>query len=414
MSSAPLNPIRTLLDKVTALREEVRHEHADGAPNFNLFHILGVHEKEVSTHSAFIAHLLDPRQSHAQGDLFLNEFFRMLGKPDLADFSDWAVFSELSFAGGRLDIVLQSVKAETIIVIENKIYTLDAHDQLSVYHEWLDRPQRKRAFKNLRLLLFLTLKGEPSKFADPRHYTSISYDQNIKKWLRACPAKAKRVSDAIATYLQTVQNLVEPTLMKDELDKKVLALIKTPEDRVSALRIIRVGKQLKEQLLQDFWKRGELFLRNKLADPKFSRWQLERSEGSVLEKGYSIRLFGKKVDKTKGHPSFVFWQHLTPSMFRWELCVNFDSWRGDRERITGLSEARKLTLALDGNSLPSKHGWDGYKPITKDYKGMELTLEENQSNEAYFVTLFEEGWALFKKIELPLRQLTNAVVRRRG
>ncbi|WBM75340.1 PD-(D/E)XK nuclease family protein [Saprospira grandis] len=42
---------------------------------FNIFELLNVQYDEVSTHSAFIADLLDPRGSHDRGSIFLKAFY---------------------------------------------------------------------------------------------------------------------------------------------------------------------------------------------------------------------------------------------------------------------------------------------------------------------------------------------------
>src|SRR5438552_4066356 len=142
-----LDSIQQLLDSVTLLRERSLHSQTESAPNFNLFRILDVETSEVSTHSAFLAHLLSPGETHAQGDLFLRRFLSAIGYEKLASFDEWVISKEVPFDGGRLDIVLQSAKASAIIVIENKIGTEDHRTQLNAYRSWLDVPHRKKFFK---------------------------------------------------------------------------------------------------------------------------------------------------------------------------------------------------------------------------------------------------------------------------
>ena len=52
------------------------------AEDFNIFEILGVAHLEVSTHSAFIANLLNPKGSHSQGAKFLKEFLKIIEVED--------------------------------------------------------------------------------------------------------------------------------------------------------------------------------------------------------------------------------------------------------------------------------------------------------------------------------------------
>ena len=79
--------VQKLLNSVALLCERRLHFQEDIAPRFNLFRILGVEEKEVSTHSAFLAYLLNPSEGHAQGDLFLRQFLLELGHERLASFA---------------------------------------------------------------------------------------------------------------------------------------------------------------------------------------------------------------------------------------------------------------------------------------------------------------------------------------
>ena len=59
-----LASVQRLLNRVASLCERRLHSQANDAPGFNLFRILGVEENEVATHSAFLAHLLDPNETH--------------------------------------------------------------------------------------------------------------------------------------------------------------------------------------------------------------------------------------------------------------------------------------------------------------------------------------------------------------
>jgi hypothetical protein len=267
MIENPPSKIQSLLNNVALLRERRMHCQADSAPNFNLFSILGVEDKEVSTHSAFLAHLLTPGETHAQGDIFLRHFLLQLCHVNLASFDDWAVSRELPFDGGRLDIVIQSAKASTIIVVENKIDTEDHVEQLTSYRDWLDERHWRRSFKT-RLLLYLTPTRDLAKNAPRNIYEPISYSGDIVQWLSSClpEVKPQGVKHSIETYLRTIKNLNTKTFMKDDLDESVLNLINTPADRSAALRILRIGKFLKQEMLQEFWDRGEAYLKKNLAD----------------------------------------------------------------------------------------------------------------------------------------------------
>lgn len=419
-----LNTTQSLLDYVAGLRKDCLASEADNAPNFNLFRILDVEQKEVSTHSAFLAHLLTPSEGHAQGHFFLHHFLLKLEElkytpKHLASFyDDWTVSKELPFLGGRLDIVLQSVNASAIIIIENKVGTEDHANQLSDYYDWLNEPHRRRSFKT-RLLLYLTPNGDLATNARENIYKPFSYSKDITQWLESCLSKDKvkpsRVKESIKTYVQTIKNLNTPTLMKDDFDESIISHIATPEHRIAALRITRVGDILKEKILEEFWDKGKKYLNNMLEKEGLtSYWKLEQTDGSHLQLRYGIEIVGKGVDREKPHPEFVFFQLFSETHFRWELTVKYDAWCGKQEKIKDLPEALKLAEVMNGLSMPKKRGWDGYCLFSDDSKGIERTLEheiEKKEKKADVSVFFETGWMKFQKLEPHLKRLNNAVRR---
>jgi len=401
---------QALLKLVADLRNRQRHSHAEVAPNFNLFRILNIEEKEVSTHSAFIAHLLQPGEIHGQGDIFLRGFLRELEIPGSSFSDDWTVSSELSFDGGRLDIVLQSAKAGGIIVIENKINTTDHSNQLRAYREWLDRPSRKRTYKSLRRLVYLTPHGELAQHAHKISYKAFSYKEHIRRWLLSChpEVRAPRVAEAIQSYIQTIDNITTPSFMKDDLDSEIHKAIRTREHRTAALRIIRVGNLIKKDLLESFWDRGEKLLDDKIAKQRRRYWRLDKHDANARGVGaHRISIVGNQINCDKPHPAFVFFQWYTPKLFRWEHVVTLAN-----TKIRALSESVKLMEKMPEPPLamPPKHGWDGYKLITDDLAGIERILEEEEMDGRYSTAFFDGGWELFLKIERGLRSINDALL----
>ena len=106
---------------------------------FNIFKILGIGRREVSTHSPMLGNLLNPKGSHGQGDAFLRLFVSMLG---IADFDTASARLELEYyigrvtekSGGRIDIVILD-KDGNAIFIENKIGAGDQKKQLQRYRQ---------------------------------------------------------------------------------------------------------------------------------------------------------------------------------------------------------------------------------------------------------------------------------------
>ena len=403
-----------LLETTAKLRRDLLHTQADEAPHFNLFRILGIDGQEVSTHSAFLGHLLSPNGSHAQGDLFLRTFIVEVARLTLPSVTDWVVALELPFDKGRLDIILRSVTAKAIIAVENKIGTQDSEGQLTKYREWLDRPLR-RATYTMRTLLYLTPEGVEAKHAAGIKYKLVSYRFDIVNWLQKCLGIVKPpvLQNAILLYLKTLQSMNAKASAKDDLDDKILQLLSAPaksETRIAALRIARVAGSLKETILKDFWTAGEEYLKRRCHEAGFDQWSIDQyGEGSYQEKR-SIVLTMKAVPDSKPHPQFSFNQHVTSSLFRWEWGVKYDSWIGNNNKIKSLPEASKCTAELEEvHDMPAKHGWDGYSRYTNDSDGLDRILESELNKKAEISEYFEGGWKIFLALEPQLRKLNRAV-----
>ncbi len=144
---------------------------------FNIFEALGAVRVEAR-HSDFLAFLLDPRQNHGLGDIFLKRLLQRAvtrtggaDSPvsaidlDVWDLNDTLVYRER----GNIDILLVNEPHRFAAVIENKIEAAEYSDQLARYHDWVEREYA--GFKII--YLFLSASGElPSNSA----YTPIDYD----------------------------------------------------------------------------------------------------------------------------------------------------------------------------------------------------------------------------------------------
>jgi hypothetical protein len=131
-----LNKVRTIVKHHKELTE------AKGEL-FNIYNILNLQTKEVRTHSAFIATLLNPRGTHLMKNQFLNIFLKMLPNKLLKNHIDLVsaeVIIEFHInpinnklkTGGRIDILIKDNNGNTIS-IENKIEAGDQKHQIERY-----------------------------------------------------------------------------------------------------------------------------------------------------------------------------------------------------------------------------------------------------------------------------------------
>ena len=406
--------IKRLLSKIIRLSDKQRQSRSEEAPDFNLFRILGVESDEVHTHSAFLAHLLNPNQTHAQGDLFLKEFLSQIGLKSEMQSRDWTVSTEVLIANGRLDILIQSRSLKTLIVVENKIETTDHDEQLDTYRKWLDQPARAKAFSE-RYLVYLTPHGERSKkAADTCDYLALAYDPGISEiLLRSRNAiKSAKVRENIDSYRQALTNICKPDkIYMNTSDRELIKSIETEEEKIAVLAIARIAKPFQDVLIDDFWAKASSFLSERINRCN-GKWEMkEYSGGNEGERGVYLVLSG--MHPGRPHPRFAFFQFSSKSLFRWELAVSFhsDASETQRERIRALPEAKALVDIMEHkHGMPKKHGWDCYQLLNKDCEhDIFQTLEREIESRVYSTSLFEEGWKLFESIEPQLAKLSKRV-----
>ena len=181
-------------DELTVFSELLRaagpilHEMRDAdilrPPTFNIFRVLGREDREVATHSALLAHLLDPQGGHRQGDLFLRLFLNVLGThetirgrefPLLAeDGSRWSCRPEVRLPNGygQVDILVRV--AGVSILVENKIYAGDRPNQLYRYWEvrapigWIPSSRLPNSIWRFAVAFFPCPTPEERRFVVPR------------------------------------------------------------------------------------------------------------------------------------------------------------------------------------------------------------------------------------------------------
>jgi len=202
--------IQSLTNLLKDFSPKLKKFYEEISPNFNVFRILGLHNKEVITHTPFIAYLLSPWDEHKQSDLFLRKFLKRFKFSDI-NFNDWYVQKEFE----NIDLRIVNEKTKTAIFIENKIYT-DAHSgQISRYFEHWKNYYEKGEF------IYLSINGSmPSDngFDENCFYTKIeiikkmklmSYKTDINNWLEDCydEIKSDKVKYTVLQYMELIKHL---------------------------------------------------------------------------------------------------------------------------------------------------------------------------------------------------------------
>jgi hypothetical protein len=174
---------------------------------FNMFKLCGVNHYE-NTHSAIIAEFLSPLGTHGLKHKLLHCFIESLGERYTLghfNFERSRIKTEHSTDQGRIDILIEDNQNKAII-IENKIYAKDQYEQLKRYDKYAKR------YQGGYQLVYLTLSGNEAstQSSDGVSYTSISYSDDIIRWLEKCVTIASRfpiVRETIIQYINHLKNL---------------------------------------------------------------------------------------------------------------------------------------------------------------------------------------------------------------
>jgi len=178
-----------------------------------------------NTHSSILAELLNPQGSHSLKNQFLDAFLETIGKDfALKDFdtANATVHTEHVTNNGRIDILIKDHNKNAII-IENKIYACDQHEQLKRYDS-----SAKKYFEHYQIY-YLTLFGREAseQSAGKAQYCTISYAETIIQWLDKCIALAVRlplVRETLIQYSNHIKQLTDQD-MNNKNEEEITSLL---------------------------------------------------------------------------------------------------------------------------------------------------------------------------------------------
>jgi len=266
-----------LLNSVYKTRKNYLKEYSRSGVLFNLFSITNIERKEVNTHSAMIAELLNPEGSHHQGLLFLNIFFQSIEyiKDKNIDFQSAKVTKEKSFNHGkdRVDIIIEF--SNFTLIIENKIDASDQKLQLRRYHDIA-----KDLNKDF-IIIYLTKYGyEATKEShDGVEYETISYKENIVNWLELSikeVALIPQIRETLLQYIYLIKKITGESLTMNE-SQEIIQDIKN--NMSSATSILRHYKKAQAEIVYDFFQYIQIKFHDKLI---FKNELSEKSQKNFL------------------------------------------------------------------------------------------------------------------------------------
>lgn len=236
--------LQPLLEKLEFIR--LRQELIQPTDTFNIFSILRSESDEVNLHSRFLFELLDPKGSHGMSTTFLLLFVEICKLPVL-NYENVQVRREHA----NIDILIQD--NQHAVVVENKIYAGDQHEQLKRYRDYAVKSFRKP------ILLYLTLDGkEPSGWSTSgleEKVQLVSYGEEIDQWLTTCikeSASRPTLRETIIQYQILIRRLTGQN-MSESAKKEVLHLMQQDNNAERAAILAENWRHVRWHTEWDFW-----------------------------------------------------------------------------------------------------------------------------------------------------------------
>lgn len=215
-----------------------------------------------SLHSRFLAYLLDPKESHDCGDLFLRLFIETVKESKGVkekfeniefNFKSAEVAGEKDIGDGRIDVYIK-IK-DYIIAIENKISADDQPRQIKRYFDSL-KSQCGEKF----ILFYLTRWGHDASqeskndLTEGKDYFCLSYQKDILAWLKKCIEKIWKYP-FVHVGLFYYQKLLERKILEieEELMEEVKGVLLDNPEVLKHLRqehIIETEKKLIKEFMK--------------------------------------------------------------------------------------------------------------------------------------------------------------------
>ncbi len=222
--------IAPLLRQVHGLVNHQKELEKTKGETFNVFSILKMERLETRMHSAFLGELLNPNGSHLFGSRFLSLFLRDQKTPNEFDPSTARLHLEKHIGtvnhknktGGRIDIYLEDKNGNSIS-IENKI---DAGDQLTQVERYANHNREKNTVFYLTLDGTEPWEGSQGVLESGKHFHCISYEREIKDWLKRSFKEAAGVPilrESIRQYIILIDKIT--STMETESEQKLIKLM---------------------------------------------------------------------------------------------------------------------------------------------------------------------------------------------
>ncbi len=289
--------LRVVKSKIEAHNEFKKEYDKQLAFDFSLFNFFNVGENKVSQ---ILAYFLNEKESHGQGNAFLNEFVSTFYGQETDTSNSINVCEKTTTKKRRIDIYIE---LPTItIAIENKIWADDQRNQLKDYASFL----RKKTKGNY-LLLYLTPYGtEPSvnsidapskkELIESDKLKIISYKHDIieliNRWLAICEA------DSVSYFIKEFKKFLEVKFLGNNtlnMSKNLRELIYENQEEIQSL--VNEYKAIENEIILKLNETGKALQKetpNLTPELKFTRSGLFNWGGMRIYK-YSVTKDENKI-----------------------------------------------------------------------------------------------------------------------
>ena len=183
----------------------------------NIFSALAVQRKEIR-HSNFIGYLLDPNETHQLNDLVLRRVLRDIfneSKNNLRNIfdADDIDYSNVEIRREWRNIDILIILKEDVVVIENKVDSVDHLKQLDRYKEIADR-----SFNGMKIhYVYLTPFGDnPQDETSRKDYINYSYEKISKIIESILNLYRNSISEKIYFYLSDYLSVLKRELLMND------------------------------------------------------------------------------------------------------------------------------------------------------------------------------------------------------
>ncbi|MFV2029423.1 PD-(D/E)XK nuclease family protein [Neisseria sp. S1] len=250
-----LDFLRSVYKALQEQRREARKTELHDAYRFNPFRFFTTNENGLS---AVLAFLLDPKESHGQGDLLLNAFLKRMKLYSFLGYESVGVSLEKTIGSKRRhDIFIEGFigsKSVWALSIENKLR--DAADQPQQIQDYIEDLKSKS--KDQYCLVYLpSLERIPSEHSiSKENFGLVSTNGHLKvldaggliDWLQEAPIIAPKIRQFVEYFIQFLkEDVMGETVDTNELVEHIVGDEKNLE---SALEVIAAEQQIRKYLWQ--------------------------------------------------------------------------------------------------------------------------------------------------------------------